>query len=264
MILGGEAVAILSNRVSQISVQTRFMVDDDTWPPKQPTSFTPLLLIHHQGDHTPEQVRAMAELMYGGKIGKVASVTDDQPVIQHAQFDGYQEFQNLLHTSKATKNIGEILAPLDEDRQPCLILIEGAPGIGKSVLLKEIAYKWANKQLLQKFELVLLVCLCNPSLQQIQSVDDLLQLFFCIGDTHATETISACAQYLFANGGKSLTLLLDGYDEYPEQLRKNSLVTNILKRQVLPLCGLIVSSRPHASEHLRELATVRVDILGLN
>ena len=46
------------------------------------------------------------------------------------------------------------------------------------------------------------------------------------------------------------------------QLRKNSLVAGILKRQILPLCGLIVSSCPHASEHLRELATIRVDILG--
>ena len=259
MILGAEAIAILSNRVSQISIQTRFMIDDDTWPPKQPTSFTPLLLIHHQGDNTPEQVAAMAELMYAGDIGKVASVSGDQLAVQWPKFDGHQK---LLNTSKVTKDIGEILAPLCEDRQPCLILIDGAPGIGKSVLLKEIAYKWANKQLLQKFELVLLVCLCNPSLQQIQSFDDLLQLFFCIGDKHAAEIASACAQYLFANGGRSLTLLLDGYDEYPEQLRKNSLVASILKRRILPLCGLIVSSRPHASEHLRELATIRVDILG--
>ena len=49
---------------------------------------------------------------------------------------------------------------------------------------------------------------------------------------------------------------------YPEQLRETSLIANILKRQVLPLCGLVVSSRPHASEHLRKQATIRVDILG--
>ena len=127
--------------------------------------------------------------------------------------------------------------------------------------LKEITYKWANKELLQKFELVLLVCLRDSSLHQIRSVDDLLRLI-CMGDEHATEIVSACAQYLFANGGRSLTLLLDGYDEYPEHLRESSLVANILKRQVLPLCGLVVSSRPHASEHLREQATIRVDILG--
>ena len=167
----------------------------------------------------------------------------------------------VLATSKATKEIVEILAPLEEGKQSCFILIEGAPGIGKSVLLKEIHYKWANGELLQKCHLVLLVCLRDPSLQQIQSVDDLLQLF-CIRDKHVTETVSACAQYLSANGGRSLTLLLHGYDEYPEQLRESSLVADILKRQVLPLCGLVVSSRPHASEYLRKQATIRVDILG--
>ena len=102
MILGAEAIAILFNRVSQISIQTRFMIDDDTWPPKQPTSFTPLLLIHHQGDNTPEQVAAMAELMYAGDIGKVASVSDDQLAVQCPKFDGHQK---LLNTSKVTKDL---------------------------------------------------------------------------------------------------------------------------------------------------------------
>ena len=259
VIVGAEAaVAILSNRVRQISIQTRLMFDDDTWPPEQPEIFTPLLLIHHQGSHTAEQVTAMAELMHSGHIDLVSV---DQRPVQHARFDGNDKFQKVLDTSKATKEIVEILAPLEEGKQSCFILIEGAPGIGKSVLLKEIHYKWANKQLLQKHKLVLLVCLRDPSLQQIQSVDDLLQLF-CKRDKHVTETVSACAQYLSANDGRSLTLLLDGYDEYPEQLRKSSLVTDILKRQVLPLCGLVVSSRPHASEHLRKRATIRVDILG--
>ena len=215
------------------------MVDDNTWPPKQPTSFTPLLLIHCKDSCTPEQVKTMAKLMCTGDIDK---------------------YEKLLDTSKATKEIKEILAPLEKS-EGSFILIEGAPGIGKSVLLKEISYRWANKQLLQKFDLVLLVCLRDPSLQQVDSVDDLLQLF-CQGDKNATQIVSACAQNLFANGGKTLTLLLDGYDEYPEHLWESSLVSKILKRQVLPFCGLVVSSRPHASEHLREKATIRVDILG--
>ena len=46
------------------------------------------------------------------------------------------------------------------------------------------------------------------------------------------------------------------------RLRESSLVANIIKHQVLPLCGLVVSSCSHASEHLREQATIRVDILG--
>ena len=83
-----------------------------------------------------------------------------------------------------------------------------------------------------------------------------------MGERNATEIVNTCAQYLSDNGGRSLTLLLDGYDEYPEHLRESSLVANILKRKVLPHCGLAVSSRPHASGHLHKQATIRVDILG--
>ena len=203
----------------------------------------------------------MAELMYTGNISKVASVTGGEPAVKHVKLDGHERLHKMLDTSRATKEITEILAPLEMGKESAFILIEGAPGIGKSVLLKEIAYRWGKKQLLKKFEFVILICLRDTSLQQIKSVDDLLQLF-CIGDKNATQIVSACAEYLFDNGGKTLTLLLDGYDEYPEHLRESSLVAKILKRQVLPLCGLVVSSRPHASEHLRVKATIRVDILG--
>ena len=203
----------------------------------------------------------MAELMYSGNISKVASVTDEKSTVKRDTLGGRKKFQKMSDTSRATKEIEEILAPLEKGKESAFILIEGAPGIGKTVLLKEIAYKWANNELLQKFEFVLLVYLRDPSLQQIVSVDDLLQLF-CKGDKNATQIVSACAQYLFANGGKTLTLLLDGYDEYPRDLQESSLIADIIKRQVLPLCGLVVSSRPHASQHLHKQATIRVDILG--
>ena len=239
------------------------MVDDNTWPPGKLTCFTPLLLIHHQDGHcTPQQVTAMAELMYKGDIGKVASATDERSTVKR-KTDDHEKFHKMLDTSRssATKEIEEILAPLEKSNESAFILIEGAPGIGKSVLLKEIAYKWAKEQLLKMFKLVILISLRDPSLQRINSVSDLLHLLYK-GDENATQVVSACSEYLSKNGGKTLTLLLDGYDEYPEHLQKSSLIADIIKRQVLPLCGLVVSSRPHASQHLRKLATIRVDILG--
>ena len=246
--------------MSQINVHTRF-IDDNVWPPDQPTSFTPLLLIHRQGHRTKEEVTAMAKLMYSGNISEVALVTGEQSTVKRDTIGGYEKFHKMSNTSRATKEIEEILAPLEKSKESAFVLIEGPPGIGKTVLLKEIAYKWANNKLLQKSEFVLLVYLRDPSLQRIISVDDLLRLF-CKGDKNATQIVNACAQYLFANGGKTLTLLLDGYDEYPKDLQENSLITDIIKRQVLPLCGLVVSSRPHASQDLHKQATIRVDILG--
>ena len=68
------------------------------------------------------------------------------------------------------------------------------------------------------FKLVLLVCLRDPNIWQVKSIHDLLYLF-CEGDTKATEIATACSDYLLANGGKDITFLFDGYDEFPEDLQ---------------------------------------------
>ena len=203
----------------------------------------------------------MAEFVERGHIDKVVPVTTTDVLPKHPKHLSRQPLQEVLDTSKVTKEVTEILAPLETSDDPQFILIEGAPGIGKSLLLKHIAYRWSIQQILQKFKLVLLICLRDPAVQQMSFIDDLLQSF-CRRDRRATETASACSDYLSENNGEDLALLFDGYDEYPERLRKDSLIADILKRHTLPCCGLIVSSRPHASVSLRQKATVRVDILG--
>ena len=195
--------------------------------------------------------------------GYIDKVMGDCTVVpnHHPKLDSHELLQEVLDTSKVTKIVTDIVAPMETSDDPHFALIEGAPGIGKSFLLKELAYRWGTKQILQKFKLVLLICLRSPTIQQMSSIDDLLQSF-CKGDRSATENASACSDYLLMNGGKDLAFLLDGYDEYPEMLRNDSLIAYILKRETLPLCSLIVSSRPHTSLCLHKRATIRVDILG--
>ena len=260
VIAGVEAVTVLSKRVREVNIQARLRVEEEAWPPEQPETFTPLVLIQHQGHRNLKQSTAMAEFVERGHIDKV--VTSTKPVPRHhGKLDSHQPLREVLDTSKVTKEVAEILAPLEIGNNPQFVLIEGAPGIGKTVLLREIAYCWGKQQVLQNFKLVILLCLRDPTVQQMSLIDHLLQSF-CKGDRRATEITSACGDYLLENDGEDLVLLFDGYDEYPEQLRKDSLIADILKRQVLPRCGLIVSSRPHAAAALRKQATVRVDILG--
>ena len=45
-------------------------------------------------------------------------------------------------------------------------------------------------------------------------------------------------------------------------MRSDSLISDILRRHVLPYCGLVVSSRPHVTKQLHKQATLRVEILG--
>ena len=261
VIIGVEAITILSKRVREVNIQTRLKVEEDAWPPEPPKKFMPLVLIHHQGHRNLKQSAAMAEFVERGHIDKVVLVPSAYTLRKHAKLDHHEPLQEVLHTSKVTKDVAEILAPVETSNDSQFILIEGAPGIGKTLLLKEIAYRWSIQEILQNFKLVLLVCLRDPAVQHMSLIDDLLQSF-CNRDRRATETAFACSDYLSENNGEDLALLFDGYDEYPEKLQKDSLIADILKRKLLPRCSLIVSSRPHASVRLREEATVKVDILG--
>ena len=228
----------------------RFKFNKDTWPPNQPKEFTPLLLIHHQDQHTADEETAL-------QLSKLVQSGGIHP--KHYSSEALKKTPKY----KTTKRFIDFLIPLQESEEPQFILVEGLPGIGKSVLLQEIAYGWGKKQLLQNFKLVFLVQLRNPAIQQVSDLNGLLDSFFkCYNK--ATDLIEACCDYLFKNDGKDAVFLFDGFDEFPECLQTNSLVIKIINREILPCCGLVISSRPHASVRLREEATIRVDILGFS
>ena len=218
-----------------------------------PKDFTPLLLIHHQKRTTYSKHSTAQPL---AKFVQMSSTNDLNSIDKHHQLQILSS-----DTSETTKELLDILAPLGKGDSSQYVLVEGVPGIGKSMLLQEIAYQWSKKQLLQTFRSLILVHLRDPAAQQVSFISDLLQLF-CKGDMEGKEIASVCNKYFFKNGGRDLVFLLDGFDEFPEVLQKDSLIADIIKRQVSPNCGLVVSSRPHASVELRQKASVKVDILG--
>ena len=218
--------------------------DKDMWPPHMSKHFVPLVMVYHKGEQPRDQTVEIA------RMGDINSAREQ-----------------LIHTGSKhgnqvlTTDIIDIIYPLEKDDEPQFVVIDGAPGIGKSALLKEIALRWSNKKLLQSFKFVLLLCLRDPIVQQAKSVIDLLRLF-CKGNPRGEDIITVGNHYLFENSGKDVIFLFDGFDELPENLQYDSLIVDIINRQFLPLCGIVISSRPHASINLRKRATVKVDILG--
>ena len=144
----------------------------------------------------------------------------------------------------------------ESSKPPRRILIEGAPGIGKTVLAKEIAYCWANKEVLPDVELLLLIYLRDPRLREIKEIKELLQLFT------SPKIAVDVADYLQECNGNSMAFVIDGFDEYPTSLQKSSFIVDIIKGRILHKAIVVVTSRPTATVFLHDQVDRRIDILG--
>ena len=244
----------MSDHLKSGYIQTRFTNEGGEWPPDQPKHFTSLTLIHHKGRRTHKEVLAMAEATRSGDINAIMS-----PAFEQISF---KESNMLFFSqSKTSKDITEIFAADEEGQEPCSILIEGSPGIGKTVLSKEMSFQWAKGLLLVNEILVFLIFLKDPLVQQIRSLKDLVKYYYQF-DESSENVASSCAEYLLNSDGKHVTFILDGYDEYPENLRRNGFISDIVWCKRMSKRGLVLTSRPHVSAHLHQWFDRRVDILG--
>ena len=145
-------------------------------------------------------------------------------------------------------------------RDPKLILINGAPGMGKTTLCKEIAYQWANKKLLIDTKVVLLLFLRDPAIHKIHDLKDFIHYFYKFKPSFL-DLSKQCAEILTTRDNSDITILMDGYDEFNDK-DNDSLIKNMIERDILSQRRIVITSRPIASENLQKLADVGVEVLG--
>ena len=140
------------------------------------------------------------------------------------------------------------------------LLIEGAPGIGKSTFAWEVCQKWGQHQLFNEYSLVVLLKFRDKRVQEAKNVSE---LFYYPHPRLMCEIVDC----IIITGGHGLLLILEGFDEAPASKRTmDSIFVRLFSGQELPNATVILTTRPSASAELRQFCdsvnSRRIEIVG--
>ena len=227
----GSKLDILVENHKIVYKETRCQPVQDQWPPNQPYTIVNVALIHHEGEQTQQELIDMS-MRNVSTVERLSS-----------------------HHPRVTKRITDIFRSTQKR-----ILIEGAPGIGKTVLAKQIAYCWANGEILTDMKLFLLV-IRDPNLHCVSSITELVHY---LNDDYIDDIdLKVAVEELRKSKGSGIVLVIDGYDECPSDSKLKCFIDKLVEGKRLPMCMVVITSRPTASLLLRQLVNQRIEILGL-
>ena len=134
-----------------------------------------------------------------------------------------------------------------------MILVEGAPGIGKTTFSWELGRRWSERKILQWYRLVVLLRLRDKRVREAKTIYDLLYY-------SDDEVRIDVAKEVTRNNGKSVLLLFEGFDELPRKLQtEESIFLDILCRRKLPKATVLITCRPSATKFLHSIFKANID-----
>ena len=227
----------LKDRYKQMSV-----LPDPDWPPAITTEqhYTNLALIERERHRLP-RVETSVTMAYDYAHGKIDNIVAKKQKI------------------KLKEAFLPVIDPGSKESR-LTILMDGAPGVGKTTISRKVCIDWANGELLQEYQLVTLVPLREVILAQTghQSIADLLP-----ADDH--ELKDQVLRYIQKTSGANILFIFDGFDELSSQQRNlQSLFLDMIEGSKFHRCSVLVTSRPYASGSLRRMKRVNrhVEVLG--
>ncbi|XP_078528378.1 NACHT, LRR and PYD domains-containing protein 3-like [Lissotriton helveticus] len=181
---------------------------------------------------------------------------------QHEIMSRGREHTEIMDVLARKHYIGldALFTAVDHGHRPRTVVLQGPAGIGKTMTAQKIMLDWALGKLYQElFDYVFyLSCREINQVRSSKSVTDVI----AAGCPNRTVPRSA----LLAGPSKIL-LILDGFDElkFSLDLKKDQLCTdpsqrnpvevtlsNLLRRNILPGCSMIITTRPTALTQLRQ------------
>ena len=136
------------------------------------------------------------------------------------------------------------LGYLDNGSPARLVLLEGAPGSGKTTFCFDVALKWTNNQILTDVHLLALFPLRDYNLRKVSNLRELLSVI--------TPEYESLLEELQATKGLGTAFWLDGWDEIASSLDgHSSIYEQLVSGKLLPKARVFVTSRSWATDYIK-------------
>ena len=194
------------------------------------------------------------------KIIKLAAIEKRTSNFDPTQLVRANSIDEYMHSNSVSLISLDNLFVTNDVCPPKSVIVQGAPGIGKSTFAWKFCRKWAKGKLFNKIDLVVLLRMREKRVREAKTLVDL----FCSLDRKLSQSV---AEEVISRSGKGVLLLFEGLDELPSSLlSEESFLLEILQGISLPELTILVTSRPWAVQGLLERCdeqiSRQIEILG--
>ena len=197
------------------------------WPPTPSTVYINLACINRKS--------------VSGKSKEYAKITE--AMVRDGNVDVIKATKGPIEFNEIAKGICMSGKYTGKERR--VILVEGAPGVGKSTFALEFCRRWERGEIAQQYQLVLLLRLRDDRISKAKSLKDLIY--------HSNEhVVQAVSDELTFSYNIHTLIILEGFDELPDHCRNDqSIFFQLIAGKLLTLATVLVTSRPWATHRIR-------------
>ena len=162
---------------------------------------------------------------------------------------GFQGKDSSRYTPIDTK---DILTYDPGEKKRKIVLLEGAPGSGKSTTARFLAKEYSAGRMFQDYELFIMVPLRLLPKSGCTNLKDILVICPHYPSPSSLDELAA-----EISDGRGVLVLLEGWDEHPQ---KSPFLDRIIDGQDLPASSILITSRHAAAEALYRKVDRRIEI----